>query len=299
MAKHVNLCPRQFSRRFRSDFKSSPGAFVQRLRLDEARNGYPPPTVPWRASPARSAFTILTVFAAPLRSVSVSRLHTTEAVSSPARKAKPLVQRLLFPTFYPQRPSMSPPSRGCSRRFFRDRARRVIFAAAPQSLDKISFQISVSRKCSSSRREPTDRVMSIAQGTCAILFRDRELCVCLETRTIRLPTMLIVRIFALFVITAIAEILGCYLPYLWLKKNGLTVAAGPGGREPGAFRLAVVLAPGHRPAASMRHMEGSTSGLRSHGSGWSMGSGRLVGDLLGAGVAVLGMVIIVLGPRHA
>lgn len=37
MAKYVNLCPRQFSRRFRSDFKSSPGAFVQRLRLDEAR----------------------------------------------------------------------------------------------------------------------------------------------------------------------------------------------------------------------------------------------------------------------
>jgi transcriptional regulator GlxA family with amidase domain len=37
MAEHVNLCSRQFSRRFRSEFKSSPGAFVQRLRLDEAR----------------------------------------------------------------------------------------------------------------------------------------------------------------------------------------------------------------------------------------------------------------------
>ena len=112
-----------------------------------------PPTVPWRASPARSVFTVLTVFAAPLCSVSVSRHHTTEAVSSPARKAKPLGQRLLFPTFYSQRPSMSPPSRGCCRRFFRDRARRVIFAAAPQSLDKIGLQISVSRNCSSSGRD--------------------------------------------------------------------------------------------------------------------------------------------------
>jgi transcriptional regulator GlxA family with amidase domain len=37
MAEHMNLCPRQFSRRFRFEFNSSPAAFVQRLRLDEAR----------------------------------------------------------------------------------------------------------------------------------------------------------------------------------------------------------------------------------------------------------------------
>ena len=37
MAEHMNLCPRQFSRRFRVEFNSSPAAFVQRLRLDEAR----------------------------------------------------------------------------------------------------------------------------------------------------------------------------------------------------------------------------------------------------------------------
>jgi len=37
MAEHINLCPRQFTRRFRLEFNSSPAAFVQRLRLDEAR----------------------------------------------------------------------------------------------------------------------------------------------------------------------------------------------------------------------------------------------------------------------
>ena len=37
MAEQMNLCPRQFSRRFRSEFNSSPAAFVQRLRLDQAR----------------------------------------------------------------------------------------------------------------------------------------------------------------------------------------------------------------------------------------------------------------------
>lgn len=32
--------------------------------------------------------------------------------------------------------------------------------------------------------------------------------------------MLVLEAFALFVLTAVAEIVGCYLPYLWLKKNG-------------------------------------------------------------------------------
>ena len=32
--------------------------------------------------------------------------------------------------------------------------------------------------------------------------------------------MLLLKTLALFVITAIAEIVGCYLPYLWLKRDG-------------------------------------------------------------------------------
>jgi transcriptional regulator GlxA family with amidase domain len=37
LAERVCLCPRQFSRRFKLEFYNSPAAFVQRLRLDEAR----------------------------------------------------------------------------------------------------------------------------------------------------------------------------------------------------------------------------------------------------------------------
>jgi len=37
LAERVNLSPRQFSRRFRAEFNDSPAAFVQRLRLEEAR----------------------------------------------------------------------------------------------------------------------------------------------------------------------------------------------------------------------------------------------------------------------
>jgi small multidrug resistance family-3 protein len=32
--------------------------------------------------------------------------------------------------------------------------------------------------------------------------------------------MLVLKTFVLFVLTAIAEIVGCYLPYLWLRKSG-------------------------------------------------------------------------------
>jgi small multidrug resistance family-3 protein len=32
--------------------------------------------------------------------------------------------------------------------------------------------------------------------------------------------MYLLRTFALFVLTALAEILGCYLPYLWLRRGG-------------------------------------------------------------------------------
>lgn len=53
--------------------------------------------------------------------------------------------------------------------------------------------------------------------------------------------------FELFVTTAIAEIIGCYLPYLWLR-HGNTLASITGRRKLGAF----LLAPDTHPAASGR-----------------------------------------------
>jgi small multidrug resistance family-3 protein len=108
--------------------------------------------------------------------------------------------------------------------------------------------------------------------------------------------MLIAKTFALFIVTAIAEIVGCYLPYLWLKKNAsawlllpalaslflfawlLTlhptaagrVYAGYGGVYVGVAILWLWLVDGHRPTS------------------W---------DLVGAAVAAIGMAIIMLGPR--
>lgn len=46
--------------------------------------------------------------------------------------------------------------------------------------------------------------------------------------------MIVLRTLGLFVITAVAEIVGCYLPYLWLKKN-----ASPWLLAPAAVSLAL------------------------------------------------------------
>lgn len=32
--------------------------------------------------------------------------------------------------------------------------------------------------------------------------------------------MILARTLGLFIVTAVAEIIGCYLPYLWLRENG-------------------------------------------------------------------------------
>jgi len=102
------------------------------------------------------------------------------------------------------------------------------------------------------------------------------------------------RVGGLFVVTAVAEILGCYLAYLWLRRSGsawlllpgvaslalfawlLTVHPGPAGRTYAAYGAVYVatavvwlaLVEGQRPDR------------------W---------DLTGVAVSLLGMAIIVLG----
>lgn len=109
--------------------------------------------------------------------------------------------------------------------------------------------------------------------------------------------MEIVKTFALFLVTAVAEIVGCYLPYLWLKKNGSAwllvpalvslalfawllslhptaagrVYAAYGGVYVGVAILWLWLVDGHRPTQ------------------W---------DVLGAAVAISGMAIIMFAPRE-
>ncbi len=34
------------------------------------------------------------------------------------------------------------------------------------------------------------------------------------------PAILLLKTLGLFIVTALAEIVGCFLPYLWLRKGG-------------------------------------------------------------------------------
>jgi len=56
-----------------------------------------------------------------------------------------------------------------------------------------------------------------------------------------LPAM--IKTFVLFVVTAIAEIVGCYLPYLWLKKGGSVWLLIPAGVSLALFAWLLSLHP--------------------------------------------------------
>ena len=52
-----------------------------------------------------------------------------------------------------------------------------------------------------------------------------------------------VQTLALFGVTAIAEILGCYLPYLWLRKNGSAWLLVPAAASLALFAWLLTLHP--------------------------------------------------------
>lgn len=102
--------------------------------------------------------------------------------------------------------------------------------------------------------------------------------------------------FLLFVLTAGAEIGGCYLPYLWLRKDKSAWLLVPAAMSLALFAWLLTLHPtgagrtyaaygGVYVAASLVWLW-RVEGLRP--DRW---------DVLGAAVCLLGTAIIVLGPR--
>ena len=106
--------------------------------------------------------------------------------------------------------------------------------------------------------------------------------------------MAILKTALLFVVTALAEIVGCYLPYLWLKRGGSIWLLVPAALSLAAFVWLLTL---HPPAAGrvyaayggvyvvvaliwLNRVEGAAI------SAW---------DFAGAAVAISGMAIIVVG----
>ena len=109
---------------------------------------------------------------------------------------------------------------------------------------------------------------------------------------------MILKTLGLFVMTAVAEIVGCYLPYLWLKKNGSAWLLIP---SMASLALFAWLLTRHPTAAGRVYAAygGIYVGVAILWLWFVDGSRPTSWDLVGAAIAVAGMAIIMLGARHA
>jgi small multidrug resistance family-3 protein len=106
----------------------------------------------------------------------------------------------------------------------------------------------------------------------------------------------VTRAFGLFLVTALAEIVGCYLPYAWLRKGASPALLLPAAISLALFAWLLTLHPtgAGRTYAAYGGVYIATAvvwlwlveGIRP--DRW---------DLIGASVCALGTAIIVLGPR--
>jgi small multidrug resistance family-3 protein len=110
--------------------------------------------------------------------------------------------------------------------------------------------------------------------------------------------MLILQSFGLFVLTALAEIVGCYLPYLWLKKNASAWLLIPAFLSLSLFAWLLTL----HPAAAGRVYAAYGGVYIAVALVWLWKVDRVPltsWDIVGASVALIGMGIIVAGGWRA
>ncbi|MCC6075265.1 YnfA family protein [Pseudomonas sp. GCM10022188] len=102
--------------------------------------------------------------------------------------------------------------------------------------------------------------------------------------------------FALFAVTAVAEIVGCYLPYLWLKQGKSVWLLVPGALSLALFAWLLSL---HPTAAGRVYAAygGVYIAVAMLWLWWVDGIRPTGWDLLGCAVALTGMAIIMLAPR--
>ncbi|HLG14563.1 MAG TPA: YnfA family protein [Blastocatellia bacterium] len=110
--------------------------------------------------------------------------------------------------------------------------------------------------------------------------------------------MLILKTTLLFVVTALAEIGGCYLTYVWLKKNGSPWLLGPAGASLALFAWLLTFHPtaAGRVYAAYGGVYVATAIL------WLWGVDGVRPDrwdIIGGLVAIGGMSIIMFGPRSS
>ena len=103
---------------------------------------------------------------------------------------------------------------------------------------------------------------------------------------------------ALFVATALAEIIGCYLPWLWMKDRASAWVLLPAAVSLVAFVWLLTLHP--TAAGRVYAAYGGVYVCVALLWLWRVdGIAPTRWDLLGAGLCLLGMAVIMFGPRAA
>ena len=105
------------------------------------------------------------------------------------------------------------------------------------------------------------------------------------------------RTFALFVATALAEIVGCYLPYLWLRQGKPAWLLVPAAASLALFAWLLTLHP--QAAGRVYAAYGGVYVATAIAWLWLVEGVRPTPwDLAGSAVALIGMLIIVWGWRQ-
>ncbi len=106
------------------------------------------------------------------------------------------------------------------------------------------------------------------------------------------------KIIGLFIITALAEIIGCYLPYLWLREGKSILLLIPAALSLALFAWLLSL---HPSAASAGRVYAAYGGVYIGVAIiwlWAVeGIRPTPWDIIGSGVALIGMAIIMFAPR--
>ena len=109
--------------------------------------------------------------------------------------------------------------------------------------------------------------------------------------------MELIKTFGLFVVTAVFEIIGCYLPFLWLKEGRSIWLLIPAAISLAAFAWLLTLHP--NAAGRVYAAYGGVYVSVALVWLWVVDAVRpTITDWVGVGVVLIGMAIIMVGHRH-
>lgn len=110
--------------------------------------------------------------------------------------------------------------------------------------------------------------------------------------------VLVLKTLSLFIVTAVAEIVGCYLPYLWLKRGYSAWLLMPAALSLALFVWLLSLHP--HAAGRVYAAYGGVYVATAMIWLWAVDSTRPTAtDLVGAVICVAGMMVIIFGSRQA